>query len=49
MKSTNELLDQSQQPYHYLIESLRVRDATINKQKQQLELMDTDIKYEELV
>ncbi|KAH3849855.1 hypothetical protein DPMN_092259 [Dreissena polymorpha] len=33
VKSTNSILDQAQQPYNYLIESMRTRDSQISKQK----------------
>lgn len=33
VKSANSLLDQAQQPYNYLIESMRTRDTQISKQR----------------
>ena len=43
VKSANKLLDQSQQPYHYLVESVRVRDAQIAQQRDQLAAMEEDV------
>lgn len=45
VKSANKLLDQSQQPYHYLVESVRVRDSQISQQREQILTMEEDISH----
>ena len=44
VKSANKLLDQSQQPYHYLVESVRVRDGQISKQREHIDALEDDVK-----
>ena len=45
VKSTNSLLDQAQQPYNYLIDSMRTRDSQIAKQKDYIAQLEEDNKY----
>ena len=45
VRSTNKLLDDSHQPYHYLVESIRQRDIQINKMKQQLATYDQEHRF----
>lgn len=42
LKSSNSLLDQAQQPYNYLIESIRQRDASLQKQKEYILSLEHD-------
>ncbi|WAR11534.1 PIBF1-like protein [Mya arenaria] len=42
VKSTNSLLDQSQQPYNYLIDSMRTRDTQISKQKDYISQLEEE-------
>ncbi|XP_033743341.1 progesterone-induced-blocking factor 1-like [Pecten maximus] len=42
LKSSNSLLDQAQQPYNYLIESIRQRDASLQKQKEYINSLEHD-------
>ncbi len=44
VKNANAILDQSNQPYHYLIESVRVRDTQINKQKEHIAVLEGDVR-----
>ena len=44
VKSINAILDQSQQPYHYLVDGVRLRDAQINKQRQQINKLEDDVR-----
>ncbi|KAK6173888.1 hypothetical protein SNE40_017265 [Patella caerulea] len=44
IKSSNELLNHAEQPYNYLIDSIRVRDQTLNQQKQHIRKMEEDIR-----
>lgn len=37
------ILDQAQQPYNYLIDSVRQRDAQINKQKEHIANLEADV------
>ncbi|XP_066286354.1 progesterone-induced-blocking factor 1-like [Branchiostoma lanceolatum] len=43
LSAANRVLDQSQQPYSYLIESLRLRDSQINAQKNHINQLQEDI------
>jgi len=44
-KSANSLLDQAQQPYNYLIDSMRTRDAQIFKQRDYISTLEEDNRY----
>ena len=43
LKNSNTILDQAQQPYNYLIDSVRQRDAQINKQKEHITNLEADV------
>ncbi|XP_039601271.1 progesterone-induced-blocking factor 1 [Polypterus senegalus] len=43
LEEVNRLLNQTQQPYSYLIEAIRHRDSQINSQKERLTLMGEEI------
>ncbi|XP_019647382.1 PREDICTED: progesterone-induced-blocking factor 1-like [Branchiostoma belcheri] len=43
LSAANRVLDQSQQPYSYLIESLRLRDSQINAQKNHIQQLQEDL------
>ncbi|XP_074047901.1 progesterone-induced-blocking factor 1 isoform X2 [Macrotis lagotis] len=43
LERANSLLDQTQQPYRYLIESVRQRDAKINEQNEHISQLEMDI------
>ena len=45
VKNANTLLDQSQQPYHYLVESIRTRDRQISEQKKHIVELEEDLRY----
>ncbi|VDI63543.1 Hypothetical predicted protein, partial [Mytilus galloprovincialis] len=45
LKNSNSILDQAQQPYNYLIESIRQRDNQIMKQKDYTATLENDVKY----
>jgi progesterone-induced-blocking factor 1 len=42
--NSNAILDQAQQPYNYLIESIRQRDNQILKQKDYTSTLEYDVK-----
>ncbi|KAK3100601.1 hypothetical protein FSP39_022354 [Pinctada imbricata] len=42
LKNSNSLLDQAQQPYNYLIESIRQRDSQIQKQREYIASLEND-------
>ncbi|XP_025087793.1 progesterone-induced-blocking factor 1-like [Pomacea canaliculata] len=42
LKSANAVLDQAQQPYSYLIESIRVREVQIQQLSQQVAMLEED-------
>eukprot|EP00058_Branchiostoma_floridae_P026016 XP_002611506.1 hypothetical protein BRAFLDRAFT_117194 [Branchiostoma floridae] len=42
-RRANRVLDQSQQPYSYLIESLRLRDSQINAQKNHIQQLQEEV------
>jgi len=44
LKNANGLLDDCQQPYHYLIESIRKRDDELNRLRQTLQSRDADLR-----
>ncbi|KAJ8297810.1 hypothetical protein KUTeg_024341, partial [Tegillarca granosa] len=44
LKNSNSLLDQAQQPYNYLIESIRQRDGQLQKQREYIESLETDVR-----
>ncbi|XP_063415782.1 progesterone-induced-blocking factor 1-like [Mytilus trossulus] len=44
LKNSNSILDQAQQPYNYLIESIRQRDNQIMKQKDYTATLEHDVK-----
>ena len=44
LKSANTLLDQAQQPYNYLVESIRLRDTQINQQKEHIHTLEEDVR-----
>ncbi|XP_074649605.1 progesterone-induced-blocking factor 1-like [Tubulanus polymorphus] len=43
LKNTNNILDNAQQPYNYLIDSIRLRDQQMKTQKDQIHTMTEDI------
>ncbi|XP_077984263.1 progesterone-induced-blocking factor 1-like [Glandiceps talaboti] len=43
LANANNLLDQAQQPYNYLIDSIKMRDTQINKLKKHISAMEEDI------
>lgn len=47
LQSANKLLDDSHQPYHHLVESIRQRDLHINKLKQQVATLEADLRRTE--
>ena len=44
LKNSNAILDQAQQPYNYLIESIRQRDNQILKQRDYTSTLEYDVK-----
>ena len=44
LNNANQVLDQSQQPYHYLVEAIRTRDSQVTKQKQHISVLEDDLK-----
>ncbi|KAL4235445.1 Progesterone-induced-blocking factor 1 [Mactra antiquata] len=42
VKNSNSLLDQAQQPYNYLIESMRTRDTQISKQREYIASLEEE-------
>jgi len=47
LRNANSLLDECQQPYQYLIESIRKRDEEISRLRQTLQTLDTDLRFAE--
>ena len=45
LKNANSLLDECQQPYQYLIESIRKRDEEIGRLRQTLHTLDADLRF----
>lgn len=43
--AANQLLEQTQQPYSYLIEAVRQRDAQISAMKDRITLLEDDVRY----
>lgn len=43
--AANQLLQQTQQPYSYLIETVRQRDAQISALKERLTSLEDDVRY----
>ncbi|XP_051839873.1 progesterone-induced-blocking factor 1 isoform X2 [Antechinus flavipes] len=43
LERANSLLDQTQQPYRYLIESVRQRDSKINEQNERISQLEMDV------
>ena len=43
--AANQLLQQTQQPYSYLIETVRQRDAQIGTLKERLTSLEDDVRY----
>lgn len=43
--SANQLLQQTQQPYSYLIETVRQRDAQISTMKGRIASLEDDVRY----
>ncbi|XP_061163800.1 progesterone-induced-blocking factor 1-like isoform X2 [Saccostrea echinata] len=43
LKSSNSILDQAQQPYNYLIDSIRQRDVQMNKLKEHIANLEADV------
>ncbi|CAD5116145.1 DgyrCDS5068 [Dimorphilus gyrociliatus] len=43
LRQANEVIDNSHQPYHYLVEALKHRDGIINDQKKCLESFEDDL------
>ncbi|XP_068922882.1 progesterone-induced-blocking factor 1 isoform X2 [Petaurus breviceps papuanus] len=43
LEKANSLLDQTQQPYRYLIESVRQRDSKINEQSKRISQLEMDV------
>lgn len=44
LSNATSLLDQAQQPYNYLIDSIRSRDAQIEKHKDHITALEEDIR-----
>ncbi|XP_012943699.1 progesterone-induced-blocking factor 1 [Aplysia californica] len=44
VENTNNLLDQSQQPYGYLINSIRVRDGQLQQQAGHIQVLEDDLR-----
>ncbi|XP_041358363.1 progesterone-induced-blocking factor 1-like [Gigantopelta aegis] len=44
LRNSNSLLDQAEQPYNYLIESIRLRDSQMQKQKELIATMEADLR-----
>ncbi|GFN91617.1 progesterone-induced-blocking factor 1 [Plakobranchus ocellatus] len=44
VENTNNLLDQSQQPYSYLIQSIKTRDAQIQQQGATIKVLEEDLR-----
>ncbi|KAJ0004678.1 hypothetical protein NQD34_010892 [Periophthalmus magnuspinnatus] len=44
--AANQLLQQTQQPYSYLIETVKQREAQISTLKERMALLEDDVKYE---
>ncbi|XP_074155345.1 progesterone-induced-blocking factor 1 isoform X4 [Sminthopsis crassicaudata] len=44
LERANSLLDQTQQPYRYLIESVRQRDSKINEQNERISQLEMDVR-----
>ena len=44
LQNANSILDQSHQPYHYLVEGIRVRDQQIAKQKDHIATLEADLR-----
>uniref|UniRef100_A0A7N8XMS5 Progesterone immunomodulatory binding factor 1 n=1 Tax=Mastacembelus armatus TaxID=205130 RepID=A0A7N8XMS5_9TELE len=45
LSTANQLLQQTQQPYSYLIETVRQRDAQISTLKERINLLEDDVRY----
>ena len=45
LSNATSLLDEAQQPYSYLIESIRTRDTQIHAMREQVSLMEDDIRF----
>ncbi|XP_002737941.1 progesterone-induced-blocking factor 1-like [Saccoglossus kowalevskii] len=43
LSNANNLLDQAQQPYNYLIESIRMRDSQVQQHKKHIEALEEDM------
>lgn len=43
--AANQLLQQTQQPYRYLIETVRKRDAEISTLKERITSLEDDVRY----
>jgi len=48
LKNANSLLDDCQQPYQYLIESIRRRDEEISRLRQTMHSLDAQLRYQAL-
>ncbi|KAK7096662.1 progesterone-induced-blocking factor 1-like [Littorina saxatilis] len=44
LASSNAILDQAQQPYNYLIESIKVRDRQVKQQQKHIEMLEHDLR-----
>ncbi|KAL8573389.1 hypothetical protein ACOMHN_032404 [Nucella lapillus] len=44
LEGSTSLLDQAQQPYSYLIESIRVRDGQVKQQQKHIQVMEGDLR-----
>lgn len=47
MENTTSILDSAQQPYSYLIESIRARDGQILQQSTHMQTMEEDIRLDD--
>ena len=45
LKNANNVLDQAQQPYNYLIDSIRQREVQVQKQREHITTMEEDIRF----
>ena len=48
LQNANAILDQSHQPYHYLVEGVRVRDQQISKQKDHITTLEADVRSQQM-
>lgn len=47
LRGSNEIMEQAQQPYSYLIESIRVREGQMQHMRKQVEMLEEDLRKSE--